>query len=56
MKLTTKISSAARLRIVKTGGNCPTTRSTFYLEQNTDYDKHDVEDHLLIVQKACILL
>lgn len=57
MKLTTKISSAAQVRIVKTGCKCPTTRSTFFLEQNTEnYDKHDVEDYMLIVQKACILL
>lgn len=57
MKLTAKISSAAQVRIVKTGCKCPTTRSTFFLEQNTEnYDKHDVEDYMLIVQKACILL
>lgn len=28
-----------------------------FLEQNTEnYDKYDVDDYMLIVQKACILL
>ena len=57
IKLTAKTASAARVRLVKTGCKYPTTRSTFFLEQNIEnYDKHDVEDYILIVQKACLLL